>query len=368
MAVVRFFPHLIVWERVGAGSGLGRDLSRSPTPGGLDLDDVRPEIAQDSGRQGSGPDAGEVDDANTLQWSVVESTVRLDRLDRLGRPAADQVRDVFAARMPGRRWAAVEQEGPTGKSGPGFSVASAPEAALPKMGVLEDLAQGRHGSDGRRDSLPHCDDLVGGVLEEPGLDRLVELPTMLGAAPVLGEAFVLHQVAESGRFEEGLQHHADGKGECHPTVFAPIVTDGVPGAALPVSHPLQDVVRLGPHHGRVLMQARETLQVADFDCLASAQSISRAQRRQCADESEDPGLMQCRVAGAADRFAVRLAVEKEVPPGGLIGDLVRAPAAVRPGETVGRDVDLDEVWGFEIETARRQWIRRRALDDDVGAG
>jgi hypothetical protein len=112
----------------------------------------------------------------------------------------------------------------------------------------------------------------------PGLDCLVELPTVFGAAPVFGEAFVLHQMAESGRFEKRLQHDGDGKGESHETVFAAIVTDGVPGAALAVAHTLQDVVRLRPHHGCVLMQSCEAFQVADLDGLAFAQNILRTQR------------------------------------------------------------------------------------------
>ena len=191
------------------------------------------------------------------------------------------------------------------------------------MRVVQHLQRIDHRTDRRPHPLPQFDDLGRGVGHHPRFDRAIELLPVFRPVGILLEARIPGEVSQTRSLEERMQHLLGRHGQRHVPVLAAVHSHRVPGPALGIADPAENVARLGPHHRGVLVKRGQRLDVGHIDRLTATDRRPGQDRGQAADHRVGAGLKVRVKTGPGDRRPVRRSVQVQVPRPGIVRELVR---------------------------------------------
>jgi hypothetical protein len=175
---------------VGERAGCRSDFGGASTEGGLDQDDIGTEVREEAAGERAGPDAGEIEDADAGERAVSGGFVVAGGLGEIGR-VGPSLGGIAAARGGGVGLEAGDVEGTSRDLEGGFALDAAPIVASGKVGVVEQFEHGGNAADGSEDGLADFDDLIDGVLHEPGNERFIELVFVSATLVVIAEPWII---------------------------------------------------------------------------------------------------------------------------------------------------------------------------------
>ena len=350
-------------------AGVARAARHQPV-GGLELDDLGPEVGEVAARQRRDPVPGQLDDADAGQRPGDRRRFRLQRLAvggaqrrRRGLAFGPLLRLVVepGRRQPeaGRRLAQLVRV--AGQ----LDAAGRPRrpdepAACAQLLLFEE----RRGLVDRRAGdaqlLRPLEDLGGGVLDAPAAGDVEKLLLVIGPRLAVGETGIVPKVGALEKDEVvGVPQvgHEDG-----PAVLA---LDG-PGAG-----PAQDGALVRPSRRRPAVRRPQRFEPRHVDVLPFAGLPRPPQRAERGDGPLHPGVQLPLMAGHHQRLALRLAAEVHVAAQRPLDDLLGLPIAPGAGQPERRDRDDDEGGVVPPQVIRREAQRGGApgwevLDDEVG--